>query len=69
MRKLPKTRYTHVGESAIAYQVVGDGPIDLIHVTDAMNHVEAQWDYPAMARFLERLASFSRLRVCGFVRE
>lgn len=61
MSTSPKTQYAHVGESAIAYQVAGNGPIDLIHVTDAMNNVQAQWDYPAMARFLERLASFSRL--------
>jgi class 3 adenylate cyclase/pimeloyl-ACP methyl ester carboxylesterase len=58
----PETRYARVDEgSYVAYQVVGDGPIDLVYTAGWFGHVEAQWDYPAAARFLERLASFSRL--------
>ena len=45
----------------LAYQVLGEGPIDLIYVPDWWNHIEAQWEAPALERFLHRLASFSRL--------
>ena len=56
------TRYARAGEdSYVAYQVVGDGPIDLVYTSGWLGHVEAQWEYPALARFLLRLASFSRL--------
>jgi class 3 adenylate cyclase len=50
-----------VGDSFIAYQVLGDGPIDVVYDAGWIGHLEAQWDYPALARFLTRLASFSRL--------
>jgi class 3 adenylate cyclase len=56
------TKYARVADdSYVAYQVVGDGPIDLVYTAGWFGHVEAQWEYPALARFLERLASFSRL--------
>ena len=59
---LVATRYARAGEdSYVAYQVVGDGPIDLVYTSGWLGHVEAQWEYPALARFLLRLASFSRL--------
>jgi class 3 adenylate cyclase len=46
----------------IAYQVVGDGPLDLVVVPGWVSHLEVQyWDEPFIARFFERLASFSRL--------
>jgi class 3 adenylate cyclase len=48
------------GES-IAYQVVGDGPFDLVYVPGFVSNVEVWWTEPAIARFYERLASFSRL--------
>ena len=58
----PETKYARVGEdSHVAYQVVGEGSIDLVYTAGWLGHVEAQWEYPAMARFLERLASFGRL--------
>jgi pimeloyl-ACP methyl ester carboxylesterase/DNA-binding CsgD family transcriptional regulator len=47
----------------IAYQVVGDGPIDLVMVPGFVSHVEVAWEEPRLARFLTRLASFSRLIV------
>jgi class 3 adenylate cyclase len=57
-----ETRYARVADdSYVAYQVLGEGPIDLVYTAGWFGHLEAQWDYPAMARFLERLASFSRL--------
>jgi pimeloyl-ACP methyl ester carboxylesterase len=57
----PVTRYAKSGEYSIAYQVVGDAPLDLVYVPGFVSHVEATWDDPDYARFLDRLASFSRL--------
>jgi class 3 adenylate cyclase len=45
----------------IAYQVVGDGPLDLVHVPPFVSNLELQWEDPAERRYFERLASFSRL--------
>ena len=60
---IPETRFASADDLHIAYQVVGEGPIDVVFVPDWFNHVEAQWDEPVSARFLGRLASFSRLVV------
>lgn len=57
----PETRYTKSGEINIAYQVVGSGPRDLILVPGWVSNIEVFWEEPAVARFLGRLASFSRL--------
>jgi class 3 adenylate cyclase len=57
----PDTRYAKSGDVHIAYQVVGEGPIDLVLVYGWISHIEHQWEDPSLARFLERLASFSRL--------
>jgi pimeloyl-ACP methyl ester carboxylesterase len=57
----PETRYAKSGDLNIAYQVVGDGPIDLIYVPGWISNVELNWEEPAHAHVLERLASFSRL--------
>ena len=46
---------------SIAYQVIGDGPRDLVWVPGWISHLEAAWEEPTLARFFERLASFSRL--------
>jgi class 3 adenylate cyclase len=59
----PETRYAKSGDVHIAYQVVGDGPIDLVLIPGLFTHVEHQWEEPSFARFLNRLASFSRLIV------
>jgi len=64
MVAVPKTRYVKApGGAHVAYQVVGDGPLDLVFASEWSTHVEAQWEYPPLARFLSRLASFSRLIV------
>jgi pimeloyl-ACP methyl ester carboxylesterase len=47
----------------IAYQVAGDGPIDLVAMHSGFSHVELDWEGPVLARFLRRLASFTRLIV------
>src|SRR6266566_4525651 len=57
----PQTRYARSGEVNIAYQVVGDGPFDLVFVPGFVSHLDLQWADPRIARFLEKLASFSRL--------
>jgi len=57
----PRTRYARSGDLHIAYQVVGDGPLDLIFVPGWVSNVEECWEQPGLAAFLERLASFSRL--------
>src|ERR671939_14658 len=61
MPSTPETRYPRSGELHIAYQVVGDGPFDLLHIPGFVSNVEGMWDEPLLARFLRRLASFSRL--------
>jgi class 3 adenylate cyclase len=55
------TRYAHSGDASIAYQVVGDGPIDLVVVNGPASHLEIAWEEPSTARAFTRLASFSRL--------
>jgi pimeloyl-ACP methyl ester carboxylesterase len=61
MTAVPETRYAKSGDVHIAYQVVGDGPIDLVFVPGFVSNVEATWDQPGRAAFFRRLASFSRL--------
>ena len=57
----PETRYVQNGEVNIAYQVAGIGPVDIVFVMGWVSHLEYFWTEPRFARFLERLASFSRL--------
>jgi pimeloyl-ACP methyl ester carboxylesterase len=59
---LPETRYVKTDDGFyLAYQVLGDGPVDLVYLHGWATHVEAQWGIPSWARFLERLSAFSRL--------
>jgi class 3 adenylate cyclase len=57
----PETRYAQSGGVNIAYQVAGEGPVDLVYVPGWVSHVELAWDLPDLAAGFERLASFSRL--------
>jgi len=59
----PQTRYAKSGPVSVAYQVLGEGPVDLVLVPGFVSHVEVAWEEPTLARFLTRLASFSRLIV------
>ena len=59
--KLPETRYAQSGDVSIAYQVLGDGPIDLILVPGFISHIEFQHELPGYTAFLRRLASFARV--------
>lgn len=58
---IPETRYVRSNDAGIAYQVVGDGPLDLVMVPGFPSHLELGWQYPRLAYFYRRLASFSRL--------
>src|SRR5437588_8461513 len=57
----PVTRYAPSGDVSIAYQVVGEGPLDLMFVPGWVSQVEQLWESAALRRFLERLGAFSRL--------
>ena len=61
LMRVPETRYARSGDVNIAYQVLGDGPLDLVFVMGWISHLEYFWRDPSFARFLRRLASFSRL--------
>src|SRR5215831_7720118 len=56
-----RTEYARSGDVHVAYQVLGQGPIDLVYVPGWVSHVELAWEEPTLARFLGRLGSFSRL--------
>lgn len=56
-----KIRYARAGTSNIAYQVIGEGPIDLVLSPGWATHLELAWEIPDLARFLNELASFTRL--------
>jgi class 3 adenylate cyclase/pimeloyl-ACP methyl ester carboxylesterase len=57
----PKTQYARNGDVNIAYQVIGEGPVDLVVVPGFVSHLDLFWTMPDMTAFLRRLASFSRL--------
>src|ERR1051325_3098950 len=57
----PRTRYAKSGDVHIAYQVFGTGPIDIVVIPGFISHVEAVWDEPNYARFLNRLGSLFRV--------
>ena len=58
---VPETLYARSGDVNIAYQTLGEGELDLVYVPGWTSNVEYMWTYPPFARFLTRLASFSRL--------
>jgi pimeloyl-ACP methyl ester carboxylesterase len=57
----PQTRYARSGDLRIAYQVVGNGPLNLVFVPGFVTNLELIWEDPARTHFFSRLASFSRL--------
>jgi class 3 adenylate cyclase/pimeloyl-ACP methyl ester carboxylesterase len=56
----PETRYSRSGKVNVAYQVMGEGSVDLVYV-DVISHLEIMWELPFYAVFLNRLGSFGRL--------
>jgi pimeloyl-ACP methyl ester carboxylesterase/DNA-binding winged helix-turn-helix (wHTH) protein len=59
--EVPETHYARSGDVNIAYQLVGDGPGDLVFIMGWVSHLDYFWAEPSFARFLHRLSSFSRL--------
>jgi pimeloyl-ACP methyl ester carboxylesterase len=57
----PETRYARLGSDRIAYQVLGQGPPDLVMTTGGFSQIDIIWEDPGIALFLRTLASFSRL--------
>jgi len=57
----PETRYAKSGGVNIAYQVVGEGPVDLVYVPGWVSHIELAWELPDLVSGFERMASFARL--------
>jgi pimeloyl-ACP methyl ester carboxylesterase len=59
----PRTHYARSGDVRIAYQVIGDGPFDLVFVPGFVSNLDSSWESPGLSRYLSRLASFCRLIV------
>ena len=59
--RLPETRYARSGDYRIAYQVVGQGALDLVLVPGFLSNLEVHWEDPGYARLLRRLSGFTRL--------
>lgn len=57
----PRTHFTSAGDVAIAYQVIGDGPVDLIYASGWLHNIDVIWEHPGYNRFLSRLAEQCRL--------
>jgi class 3 adenylate cyclase len=57
----PTTKFAKLGNDRVGYQVLGDGPIDLVFLTGMSSHIDLRWEEPLNEYFLHRLASFSRL--------
>ncbi|HEY8638242.1 MAG TPA: adenylate/guanylate cyclase domain-containing protein [Solirubrobacteraceae bacterium] len=58
---MPKTQYARHGECSLAYQVAGEGPVDLLFVPGLISHVEHMWEEPSLVRFFGRLSGVGRL--------
>jgi pimeloyl-ACP methyl ester carboxylesterase len=61
MSSMPETRYAKTGDNHVAYQVMGEGPFDLVFVPGFVSHLDLQMEWPLPANFCNRLASFCRL--------
>jgi hypothetical protein len=60
---MPETRYARSGDVMVAYQVLGEGPFDVVYVPGAVSHVELQWDAAGLASLLRGLAEHARVLV------
>ena len=59
--EVPDVHYVRNGDVALAYQVFGDGPLELVYAPQWIINLEIAWSNPLYARFLNRLASFARV--------
>src|SRR3989441_10643881 len=57
----PETKYAKSGNVRIAYQVTGEGPIDMVWAPGTVSHLDMAWERPASAQSIERFSSFCRL--------
>ena len=58
---LPKTKYARSDDVRIAYQISGDGPVDVVWAPGTMSHLDLDWEMPQRALFFERFSRFCRL--------
>ena len=63
MRDRPDVRYAHNGDVAIAYQIFGEGPINLVCVPGFVSNLYWNWDLPEFRRMLTGLGSFARVAI------
>src|SRR6185312_2752977 len=61
MLTMPDTRYAKGPSGSIAYQVIGDGPMDLVIVPGWCSHIDKHWDDPAWRAYIEEFVSFARV--------
>ena len=66
MLEQPETRYAASHGLNIGYQVVGEGPLDVVFVPGLLSQIDLLWTLPAAVRFFSRLASFARAYDCAF---
>ena len=59
--EVPDVHYARNGDVALAYQVFGDGPLELVYAPQWINNLEVAWHNPLFARFLNRLGSFAQV--------
>jgi hypothetical protein len=57
----PETLYAWNGDVALAYQIVGDGPMDLFYLQGWTSNIDLAWDSPYLSAFLRRLSGYGRL--------
>lgn len=58
---VPQTRYAKSGDVRIAYQVIGNGPVDLVFVPGYISHLDLHWEDPGFTHLMTRLGAFTRL--------
>lgn len=58
---IPETRYARSGDVSIAYQVNGDGPVDVVWAPGTVSHLDLDWEWPPKVRFFEKFGTFCRL--------
>lgn len=61
MTKRPETRYARSGDVSIAYQVFGEGDMDLVMIPGFISHLEVEWDEPPFVAAMERMGRFARV--------
>src|ERR687893_2209085 len=61
MRKQPETTYAKTVDGYVAYQVFGEGPLDIVLIPAWATNVDVMWEEPSLARYLDRVASFGRV--------